>query len=379
MKQIIDNNKAWIDETWSKIDQKLSKVAVKSRDKIPYTTVNGVHDNRAAIELDWWTNGFWGGMMWLMYNATKKEEYKRTALSADEILEGALADFKILHHDVGFLWYITSGARYRLTGDKRSYNKTLYIASMLASRYNIDGGYILAWNGANEAGWSIIDSMMNIPLLYWASEEVGNPRFKRIATHHADMILRDHIREDGSVNHIVEHDTETGAVNCIPQGQGYSPDSCWTRGLAWAVYGTILSYIHTGKQEYLDAAKKTASYFIDNVKETDYKTPIDFKGPKEPVYYDSTAGVCAACGMLEIAKCVAEEEAKVYTQAVINILKATDEHFADYSDDQDALVLMGSEMYPHKSDKGLHIPIIYADFFYVEAILKLKGSDFLIW
>ncbi len=379
MNRIIEINKDWIDKTWEKIDAKLQRVAVKSRDKIPYTTINGEHDNRAATEVDWWTNGFWGGMMWLMYNETKNKEYKKTALSADKILEDALADFKILQHDVGFLWYITSGARYRLTGDKRSYNKTLYIASMLSSRYNVDGGYIQAWNGINEVGWSIIDSMMNINLLYWASEEVGNPRFKRVAMHHADMVLRDHIRPDGSVNHIVEHNTETGELVRMPQGQGYSPESCWTRGLAWAIYGTILSYIHTGKKDYLDAAKKTANYFIVNAENCDYKIPIDFMSPKEPLYYDSTAGVCAACGILEIAKYVSSEEAEAYTKAAINILKATDEHFADYSEDQDALVLMGSEMYPHDSKKGLHIPIIYGDFFYVEAILKLKGNDFLIW
>ncbi len=379
MNRVIEINKEWIDTTWEKIDAKLQRVAVKSRDKIPYTTVNGEHDNRAETEPDWWTNGFWGGMMWLMYNETKNEEYKKTALAADKILEGALANFKILHHDVGFLWHITSGARYRLTGDKRSYNKTLYIASMLSSRYNVDGGFIQAWNGVNESNWSIIDSMMNIPLLYWASREIGNPRFKRVAMHHADMVLRDHIRPDGSVNHIIEHNAENGEVQRVPQGQGYSPESCWTRGLAWAIYGTILSYIHTGKREYLDAAKKTANYFIVNAENCEYKIPIDFMAPKEPLYYDSTAGVCAACGILEIAKYVSSEEAKAYTKAAINILKATDEHFADYSEKQDALVLMGSEMYPHDSKKGLHIPIIYGDFFYVEAMLKLKGNDFLIW
>lgn len=380
MSTIIEQNREWIDETWDKIDKKLSRVAIKSRNKLPYSTINGVHDNRAETEIDRWTNGFWGGMMWLMYNETKNEEYKVTALSADKILEKALEDYKLLHHDVGFMWHISSGAEYRLTGNKRACNKTLYTAAMLASRYNIDGKFIRAWNGGNRhIGWTIIDTMMNLPLLYWASDEIGDPRFKRIAMSHADMVLRDHIRDDGSVYHIVEHNTETGEVVNIPQGQGYKPDSCWSRGLAWAIYGMVLSYVHTEKQEYLDAAKKTANYFIANCVSYDYKTPIDFKAPVEPVYYDSTAGVCAACGMLEISKYVTDAEANIYKNAAINILKATDKHFADYTETEDALVLMGSELYPRESEEGLHIPIIYGDFFFVEAMLKLKNNDFLIW
>ena len=197
---------------------------------------------------------------------------------------------------------------------------------------------------------------------------------------HADMAIRDHIRADGSVNHIVEHDTETGEVVKIHRGQGYSDTSCWSRGLAWAVYGAVISYIHTGKQEYLDAAVKTANYFIVNCAVTDYLSVVDFKAPTEPVYYDSTAGLCAACGLLELAKFVSESEARTYVDAAIKIIKATDKVFCNYSEDEDSLVGMGTERYPSEGNmKGVHIPIIYGDFFYVEALLKLKGNDFFIW
>lgn len=380
MNKIIEQNKEWIDSTWAKIDKKLSRVAVKSRDKIPYSTVDGVHDDCSAKNrIDWWTNGFWGGLMWIMYNNTKNEEYKKTALRAEEIMDGAFADYRKLHHDVGFMWHIMSGANYRITGDMKAYNKNLYAAATLASRYNVDGGFIQAWNGEGHNGWSIIDCMMNIPLLYWASEQVGSDRFKRIAMHHADMALRDHIRPDGSVNHIVEHDLDTGEAVRIYGGQGYNETSCWSRGQAWAVYGTILSYIHTGKKEYLDAAVKTANYFIANARRTNWRTVVDFRAPTEPVYYDSTAGVCTACGLLEIAKYVSEAEAEMYTEAAINLLKATDEEFCDYSEGEDALVKMGTERYPLESMKGVHIPIIYGDFFYAEAMAKLRGDEFLIW
>ena len=385
MNTIIAQNKEWIDATFAKVDAKLSRTAVKSRNKIPYTTVNGEHDDKSVKSIDWWTNGFWGGMMWLMYEATGNEEYRKTAERNEELLDEALKQVKKLHHDVGFMWHLTSGANYRLTGNEASCTRNFYAATTLFSRYNIDGDYIRAWNnswgGMSNAGFSIIDCLMNLPLLYWASEEVNDERFKKIAMRHMEMAMRDHIREDGSVNHIVDHEIDKVGIARILGGQGYDETSCWSRGLAWAVYGSIISYIHAGKPEYLEAAKKTANYFIEHVKETNYLPVVDFTAPKEPVYYDSTAGVCTVCGLLEIAKYVSEEESKYYTEAAINILKACDEHFCNYEENEDALVLMGTERYPHneKEMKGLHIPIIYGDFFFVEALCKLKGREFFIW
>ena len=381
MKSIIEQNRVWIDSTWEKVEKKLSKTALKSREKIPYTTVNGEHDDKVTEDITWWTNGFWGGMMWLMYKETGNEEFRKTAERSEELLDGALNQYKNIHHDVGFMWHLTSGANYRITGNEKSCVRNLFAAASLFSRYNIDGDYIRAWNGKGSEGFSIIDCLMNLSLLYWASEEIGDDRFKKIAMRHMEMAMRDHIRPDGSINHIVDHETDKVGVKRILGGQGYDSTSCWSRGLAWAVYGSVISYVHAGKEEYLEAAKKTADYFMEHCKETNYLPLIDFCAPMEPVYYDSTAGVCAACGMLEIAKYVSVEEGRKYTQEAINILKACDEHFCNYEEEEDALVLMGSERYPldEKGRKGLHIPIIYADFFFVEALTKLKGSEFFIW
>jgi len=385
VKDIIAQNQEWIDATWGKIDKKLSRTAVKSRHKLPYTTVNGIHDNKGAVDITWWTNGFWGGMMWLMYRETGNEEYRKTAERSEELLDDALKQFKKLHHDVGFMWHLTSGANYRITGNEASCIRNLFAAATLFSRYNIDGDYIRAWNGLSggkdTAGYSIIDCLMNLPLLYWASEELGDDRFGKIAMRHMDMALRDHIRPDGSINHVVNHETDKVGVKEVLGGQGYDEHSCWSRGLAWAVYGSVISYIHAGKPEYLEAARRTADYYIDHCKQTGYLSQVDFCAPAEPVYYDSTAGVCAACGMLEIAKYVPEEESRRYTQEAINILKATDEHFCNYEDNEDALVLMGAERYPHneKGMRGLHKPLIFGDFFFVEAMMKLRGNEFFIW
>ncbi len=379
-KELIQQNKQWIDNVWHKLDKKLSVATVKNRDIIPYTSNDGKYDDRGKANVAWWSNGFWGGMMWLMYQGTGNEEYKKTALRSEEILDGALNNFKVLDHDAGFMWHLVSGANYRITGDEKSCNRNLHAAASLASRFNIDGNFIRAWNADGYEGWSIIDCMMNLPLLYWASEEIGDQRFKRIAMRHADMCLKHHIREDGSVNHIVVHDTETGEMLESKGGQGYGVGSCWSRGLAWAIYGMALSYRYTKKEEYLKAAIKCANYFAANVTATDYRTPVDFRAPKEPVYYDSSAGVCSACGLLEIAKYVSEAESYMYTDTAIKVLKATDEHFCDYDVERDSVVQMATERYPLDGVlRWVHVNLTYADFFFVEAMLKLKGNEFSIW
>ena len=198
MDSTMKKHQAWIDEVWNKVDRKLSRTAVKSREKLPYTTVNGVHDTKTGDSVTWWTNGFWGGMMWLMYEATGNEEYRKTAERSEALLDNAIFQYKRLHHDVGFMWHLTSGANYRLTGNEASGVRNYYAATSLFSRYNISGDYIRAWNDGkmDTAGFSIIDCMMNLPLLYWASKEISDDRFKKIAMRHADMVLRDHIRPD---------------------------------------------------------------------------------------------------------------------------------------------------------------------------------------
>ncbi len=381
MDKILNKNKEWIDQTWERLDKKLSRVAISSRNKIPYTTINGVHDNRFETEPGWWTNGFWGGLMWLMYIGTGNEEYKITAETSEKMMDEVFSTFEVLHHDVGFMWHILSGINYRLTGNAESKNRNLIAAATLASRYHHVGGFIQAWNTAEENreadGWSIIDCMMNIPLLYWASDVSYTERFRQVAMAHADMAMRDHVREDGSVNHIVVHDVLTGETVESLAGQGYAADSAWSRGVAWALYGFVISYIYTKKQEYLDTAKKVAHYFITCVADTDYIPVCDFRSPEEPVKIDSTASACAACGLIELSKVVPEFEKAIYLNAAIKMLKALDEKCCNWNDDEDAVLMLGTEAYFR--DYGNHIPIIYGDFFFAEAMLKLKGKDFLPW
>ena len=371
--------KSWIDEIWNKLDSKLSKTAIKSYDKLPYTSINGTHDDRSGEEgIDWWTNGFWPALMILMYDATKNEQYLKTARHGmDKLDELFYSKIDALHHDVGFMWNISSGADYRITGDKKERNRFLLAANTLMGRYNDAGKYICAWNGEDKKGWAIIDCMMNIPLLYRASEETKDDRFKMVAMNHADTTMKFHVRADGSCNHVNEYDYMNGGFVTNHTGQGYGEYqlSSWSRGQAWALYGFVLSYIFTKKTDYLDTAKRVAHYFIANVCTTDWIPLCDFRAPETPVIYDSTAGACAACGLLEIANSVNDLEKNMYISAAINILKALEKKCCNWEDNEDAILLMGTERYGY----GEHMPIIYGDYFFAEAIYKLKGFKTLFW
>ena len=375
MVDLIQENKEWIDSVWRRIDEKLQVISVRSRDKLPYTTINGTHDNRAAT--GWWTNGFWPGLMWLMYQGTGNEQYKETARRGQKLLNEALKNYEALHHDVGFMWHLASSVDYILTGNQEAKQTALYVASTLASRYNLNGHFIRAWNGGDRKGWVIIDCMMNIPLLYWASRELDDPRFKYIAMSHADNTIKSHIRPDGSVNHIVNFDIETGEILENIGGQGYEVGSSWSRGQAWALYGYILSYIHTGKQDYMDVAKRVAHYFIANIRE-DATPLVDFRAPDEPKMYDTTAGACAACGLIEIANNVTQYEKKLYLGAAIDILKSLEREHVNWSLDEDSILQDGTEAY-HSKKQGVEIPIIFGDYFFAEAFYKLKELGPLFW
>jgi len=367
-------DKAWLEETLKKVDKKLHYSIQKARevDYIPYTTENG---QWKPNHITWWTNGFWPAMMWQMYLATKDEIYREEAIRTEKMLDAALKDIKTIHHDVGFMWLIQSGVRYALEKNQDSYDRTLFAANMLASRFN-PNGFIRAWNGKDQQGWAIVDCMMNIPLLYWASDMTDDPRFRHIAMAHADSTMKNFVRPDGSCNHIVCYDPETGEVLDTPAGQGSHSGSSWSRGQAWALYGFTLSYLGTGKQEYLDTAKRIAHYFISNVMD-DYIPRCDFRQPEEPEVKDNAAGGIAICGLLELCKLLPMKEAEVYYDAAVKMLMAMGNKCVNWEENDPGLCTMCTEAYnkPHT----YHITMDYADYYFVEALTKLRGQRPLFW
>lgn len=377
----------WAEETLEKVRKKMEWVSEKNKDKIPYTTdENGNYDDRSDSSicwntddgLNWWTNGFWGGIMWLLYQDTKDERYAEIARSSEKKIAKCMTEYYGLHHDVGFMFQPTSVANYCLTGDEDAKRTALHAANLLAGRFNPAGRFIRAWNdleNSDTRGWAIIDCMFNISLLYWASKESGDPRFRQIAMLHADTVMHNFVRADGSVCHIVEFNPETGEMIKSHGGQGYAEGSSWTRGQGWALYGFANSYAHTGKIEYLDTAKKVAHYCIANISESGI-IPVDFRQPPEPVLEDSCGACVIAGGLLEVAEHVPELEKDMYIRAAVKILKAIAQTRADWSKECDAIVQNCTAAY---HDKKHHVTMVYADYFFIEALYKLKGTKICIW
>jgi unsaturated chondroitin disaccharide hydrolase len=373
-------DKGWVDDTWEKIRVKISAECDRIGDKIPYSPEDGVYKTDWGQErlLSFWTNGFWAGILWQLYKTTGEKKYIDKARAVGAKLNSLLTKADQLHHDVGFMWLHTAVADFRITRNEEARAYGLHAASLLAGRYNPTGAFIRAWNFEGREGWAIIDTMMNINLLYWASGELKDPRFKHIAVHHADTTLASHMRDDDSVYHIVEFNPETGEVKSYPPGQGYSNDSAWSRGQAWAIYGFALSYRHTGDKKYLNAAKRIAHYFLANVALTDWVPLVDFSAPLEPLCWDTTAGVCAACALLEIADFVPDHEKRRYWDGALNILKATDRRFCDWNLKCDSIVGNGTGSY-HDHKFSYQTPIIYGDYFFIEAILRILGKGEFLW
>lgn len=204
-----------------------------------------------------------------------------------------------------------------------------------------------------------------------------DPRYYYIAKNHADTVKRTLVREDGSCGHIACLDPNTGELKEILPGQGYSKTSSWSRGQSWILYGFALSYRYTKDPEYLDIAKRTAHYFISNISLTDHIPLCDFRQLAKPVYLDTSAGLCVACGLMEIAEYVDESEKQMYLKHAEQIIKNTVEKYCCLDPEKDSIVQQCKVDYHSTKDK--QTDLIYADFFLIEAVLRMLGKDFLIW
>ena len=383
-------DEAWAQQTEKKLLARFAAERDRVGDKIPYIAEDHEYKKDMSAtgeDLIWWTNGFWPGILWQCYGALggagatgeaaeQAQRFLEVARGVEDKLDGAFDRYTGLHHDVGFMWLLSAVADARLTGNERSVARGLHAAHLLAGRYNPRGRFIRSWN-RDRAGWVIVDSMMNIPLLYWAAEQIGDPRFTYVAEDHADTVLANTVRGDGSCNHIIVLDPTSGELVDTPKGQGFASGSSWSRGQSWAVYGFALSYRHTGERRYLDCAKRVANYFTSQVAQTGDVALLDFRQPAEPVYWDALAGCIAACGILEIARCCEGTEREEWVRWALRILRATDERFCDWDESHDGVVTMCSGAY--WSDKDRHVPMVYADYYFLEAVLRLTGKDTLLW
>lgn len=367
----------WAKAVAEKIYNKVKITAERNQHKIPYTTENGIFDDWSD-RISWWTNGFFAGQLWLLYHTFDHAAFRAIAEEIEEKLDETLMDYQGMDHDSGFRWLLTAVANYRMTGNEKSKNRGMLAAANLAGRFNPAGSFLRAWNDngtGDRAGWAIIDCMMNLPLLYWATEQTNDDRFMQIAKCHANTAKKTFIREDGSANHIVEFDPKTGEVIRSLGGQGMQEGSSWTRGQAWALYGFTLSYRHTKESDYLKTAQKIAAYILSQVPENGI-IPVDFCQSKDCTWEDSSAAAIMACGFLELEKYVEDEQRIQYHEAALLLLHTLAEKRCCFDETIDHIVENCTAAY---HDKQHNFPIIYADYFFTEGILRLCKKELFLW
>ncbi len=370
-----------IDEIIWKVTEKFRRtvpMAAKS-DLLPYRSEGGKWiESPWNCGNGWWTAGFWPGMMWLLDALSPDKVFHDEAVRATELMTDQFRVYRHLNHDVGFMFLLSCGAKYKIEGDEQSRFDTLHAASLLMGRFNPTetprAGFIKSWDGKEQLGYAIIDCMMNLPLLYRATRETADPRFAAVARIHADKAKKHFVREDGSCRHIVEFDPVTGDFIREHGGQGYAVGSSWSRGQAWALYGFTLLAMNTGDADDLATAERIARYFAANIR-ADGLTDCDFRQPEEVYRLDNIAGACAACGFLELAKLTGKAE---YREAGERLLDGLVDHCCDWSEKYCGILTHCTAAY-HDDNVGTHTNITYGDYFFVEALCKVKGVDPMLW
>jgi len=360
----------------------MQKIIIKTKqnaqnigDSFPYNEIDGKYKNDKITA---WTNGYWPGLLWQVYDVCNDAELMKLANTLEEKLDITINTNTVPGHDVGFVWLLSSGQNYKLTKNPESKRRLMQMANYLAGRFNIVGNYIRAWDSEDGNDFfpclAIIDCTMNIPLLEWASKETGDPRFSHIARAHADTVLKYFIDDDGAVRHICKFNPTSGDFVESLGGQGFSSDSAWSRGASWAIYGMAMMYRYTKDKKYLDASKKVSDFFIEQIKD-DYIPAWDFRSTSKEVK-DTSAGAIAASGMLELSQF--DENGSYYRENAIKILSALTEKYSNLDVDCEA-VLKGATA-NKAAEENVEVGLIYADYYYVEAIRKLYlGKTDLPW
>ena len=352
---------------------RLSGMEAAKKGIIPYKSENGRWVPSPFCGNGWWTGGFWPGLMWQLWVYTSDNWFREEARRAEALLVEEFRRFTELNHDVGFMYLLSCGADWKLSGDEQARIDTLHAASLMMGRFN-PRGFFRAWDGADRTGYAIIDCMMNLSLLFWASRQTEDPRFAHAARIHADTAMREFLRPDGSVSHIIEFDPETGARVREHPGQGYALGTQWSRGQAWGLYGFTLAYLNTKDPRYLETAERIAANFVSHIR-PDGLTDCDFCQPPEEERLDNIAGAVAACGLLELDKATGNAAWRDAAEKLVNgILDLC----VDWSDGQCGLLTRCTASY-HDDGAGRHTNITYGDYFLVEALMKLTGRDPMLW
>ena len=321
-----------------------------------------------------WTTGFWTGILWLVYEYTGSERIREAALAqVDSFLERVEKRIDVDNHDMGFLFTPSCVAAYKLTKSETAKKAALLAADVLMERYNERDGFIQAWGavGKKEDYRLIIDCMMNIPLLYWASDMTGNPVYREAATRHFITSCNYVVRDDASAYHTYYFDPDTGKPIRGVTRQGYSDSSSWARGQAWGMYGIALNYRQTRRPEAFNLYRGMTNYFLNRLPEDDvcYWDLIFSDGSGH--LRDSSDAAIAVCGMAEMSHYLPETEPNhlVYERSMHRILRSLMNGYANKEHKAgEPLLLHG--VYSWHSGKGMDVGNMWGDYFYTEALLR---------
>lgn len=330
-----------------------------------------------------WTSSFWTGMLWLAYEVTGETKYRSIAeLQLHSYKERVEQRIATETHDLGFLYSLSCVAAYKLTGNEEARRIALAAADLLMERYFEKAGIIQAWgklDRPSQRGRMIIDCCMNLPLLYWATEETRKPEYRRAAISHAQQSACYLIREDSSTYHTYYMDVESGEPRFGQTSQGYADHSCWSRGQAWAIYGMPLSYAYSKEETRLHDAERVTNYYLNRLPEDDvcYWDLIFTEGQEER---DSSAAAISVCGMLELAKRLplSHPQRRTYENAALRIL-------ASLSDRYTTATLPGSNgilqhaVYGKPLGNGIDECCIWGDYFYFEALVRVFKDWDMYW
>ena len=326
-----------------------------------------------------WGNGFWTGILFHAYELTGNEKYKRVALSHIPSFERRIREkIGVDHHDMGFLYSPSCVAAYKLTKSTAARDAALMAADHLITRFHEKAGFIQAWGSVDspDSYRLIIDCLLNIPLLYWASEVTGDKRYERIAYTHFKTTAELCCREDASTYHTYYFNRETGLPERGVTHQGASDDSAWARGQAWGIYGPVLTFLYKKDEKAVSLFRATTAYFLNKLP----KDLVPFwdlsygEGSGEP--RDSSAAAIAASGMLEACRLMnfPTEESALYRGAANRIISSLIDGYTT-RDLPDSNGLLIHAVYSKPHGKGVDEMNIWGDYFYIEALHRLLVPD----
>ena len=322
---------------------------------------------------EWWCSGFYPGTLLYLYENTKDTQLYNEALRMLQLLEKE--QYNKSTHDLGFMMFCSFGNANRINPKPEYKDILINSAKSLSTRFNAKTGCIRSWDSRNSDFLVIIDNMMNLELLFWATKVTGDKSFYDIAVTHANTTMKNHFRPDYSSYHVINYDSETGNVKQKRTAQGAADESAWARGQAWGLYGYTVMYRETKDEKYLNQARHIADFMLSHPNLPADKIPFwDFNAPGIPnALRDASAGAITASALLELSGYVDKATGQKYFQDAETMIRtlATPEYTAEIGTNGGFILKHGVGHIPEKSE--VDVPLSYGDYYYVEAMERYKN------